>query len=126
MVCEYQFSDLFLPIQVGGVDLSPIRVRHPLVQWYYIDDEPKIDYCPRQIDGSFSSCPPTRTGYCVYNARYTRPDAPVTDEVAVSQLLQRIKEYQQQDFDEATPWLNWTGWVPKLQGTPRQPLYESI
>ncbi|KAJ5762605.1 hypothetical protein N7533_001286 [Penicillium manginii] len=48
-----------------------------------------------------------------------------------------VEEYQQQDqqahetiiqageLDEATPWLNRTGWVRYLQGTPRQPLFES-
>lgn len=67
---------------------------------------------------------------------HARPDAPVTGD-AVCQLLQSIKEYQQQDqqahetiiqaggLDEATPWLNRTGWVRYLQGTPRQPLYDS-
>jgi hypothetical protein len=68
---------------------------------------------------------------------HVRPNAPVTNGDAVRQLLQSIKEYQQQDqqahetiiqagdLDEATPWLNRTGWVRYLQGTPRQPLYES-
>jgi hypothetical protein len=68
---------------------------------------------------------------------HIRPDAPITDRGAIRQLLQSIEEYQQQDqqahetiiqagdLDEATPWLNRTGWVRYLQGTPRQPLFES-
>ncbi|KAJ5162549.1 hypothetical protein N7492_007941 [Penicillium capsulatum] len=33
---------------------------------------------------------------------------------------------RQGDLDEATPWLNRTGWVQYLQGTPREPLGQSI
>jgi hypothetical protein len=59
------------------------------------------------------------------------PDGPMADADAVDQLLQAVREYQRQDqdahetiiqagdLDEATPWLNRTGWVRYLQGTPR-------
>jgi hypothetical protein len=65
------------------------------------------------------------------------PEDPVEDPDRIRQLMQTIEEYQQQDqtahktiiqagdLDEATPWLNRTGWVRYLQGTPRQPLIES-
>ena len=64
-------------------------------------------------------------------------DDPVADADAVDQLLKAVREYQRQDqdahetiiqagdLDEATPWLNRTGWVRYLQGTPRQALFES-
>ncbi|KAJ5738982.1 hypothetical protein N7533_011766 [Penicillium manginii] len=65
------------------------------------------------------------------------PIDPVEDPDRIHQLVQMVEEYQQQDqqahetiiqageLDEATPWLNRTGWVRYLQGTPRQPLFES-
>lgn len=64
-------------------------------------------------------------------------DGPIADADAIDQLLQAVREYQRQDqdahetiikagdLDEATPWLNRTGWVRYLQGTPRQALFES-
>lgn len=63
---------------------------------------------------------------------------PVADIDSVDRLMQQVREYQQQDqqahetiiqagdLDEATPWLNRTGWVQYLQGTPREPLVQSI
>lgn len=65
------------------------------------------------------------------------PEDPIEDPDRIRQLVQTVEEYQQQDqtahetiiqagdLDEATPWLNRTGWVRYLQGTPRQPLFES-
>ncbi|KAJ5743532.1 hypothetical protein N7533_010634 [Penicillium manginii] len=58
------------------------------------------------------------------------PIDPVEDPDRIHQLVQMVEEYQQQDqqahetiiqageLDEATPWLNRTGWVRYLQGTP--------
>ncbi|KAJ6126282.1 hypothetical protein N7471_010775 [Penicillium samsonianum] len=58
------------------------------------------------------------------------PEDPVEDPDRIHRLMQTIEEYQQQDqqahetivqagdLDEATPWLNRTGWVRYLQGTP--------
>jgi hypothetical protein len=65
------------------------------------------------------------------------PPDPIPDTDAIRQLLQTVSAYQEEDqkaqdtiiqagdLDEATPWLNRTGWVQYLQGTPRQPLIES-
>lgn len=63
---------------------------------------------------------------------------PVADIDSVDRLMQQVREYQRQDqqahetviqagdLDEATPWLNRTGWVQYLQGTPREPLVQSM
>ena len=63
-------------------------------------------------------------------AASTDADTPVAQVDAVDQIMQQIREFQRQDreahqtiiqagdLDEATPWLNRTGWPRYLQGTP--------
>lgn len=65
------------------------------------------------------------------------PMDPATQSDRIRQLVQTIEMYQQQeqkahdsvvqagDLDEATPWLNRTGWVRSLQGIPHRPLVAS-
>lgn len=68
----------------------------------------------------------------------TQPNTPVAPTNAVEQLVEQVREYQRQDreaaetiiqagdLDEATPWLNRTGWIRYLQGVPRRELLESM
>lgn len=63
------------------------------------------------------------------------PGAPSAD--SIERLIQETRAYQQEgrkasetviqagDLDEATPWLNRTGWVQYLQGIQREVLYNS-
>ncbi|RJE18017.1 hypothetical protein PHISCL_09641 [Aspergillus sclerotialis] len=67
----------------------------------------------------------------------TQPNRRRRDPDAVDQLIEEVRGYQRQDreaqrtviqagdLDEATPWLNRTGWIRYLQGIPRDPLFNS-
>ena len=86
---------------------------------------------------------PTRVGS--HYIRVTHPPSPqqphpareVHDARAVDRLIEEVRGYERQDreaqrsvvqagdLDEATPWLNRTGWIRYLQGVPRRELFHS-
>ena len=63
---------------------------------------------------------------------------PVPPVDAIQQVIQRVRAFQAEqarsqqtiiqagEIDEATPWLNRTGWVRYLQGIPSAPLVQSM